>query len=737
MTRLRALAVATGGVLVASLLAVLGTAAPAAAATGCTGAMTGNQVRFTWTGGAGNGQWNDPGNWSTSTPVGHTAPTYYGNDPTTDDSLRGFVCIQPASPVTIALDSSSHVHVQALEVSNATLVATGARVMVYGPAASHTSAIHADATVRLRASTLGGPGRLDVEGRVVWGESGFGVGTLDNDHCADFPAAEAVDACPVTRTGVLRVASGGLLEVAGRGVNLSDGYAVDVRPGGRVRISGAGYVAADRDTAIAVAPGGVLELAGDASVFEGKANGQPDTDLAELTNDGTVLKSAGGGASALNVDYTGGGRVDVRTGGLSIAGTAPITADLLAGARLGTASCGGSGPAGDGARPCLPATSGEDRQVAVLSPQQATSGVVLQEGASLTQTGDLQPAVSITAPAVPSTLYLELQDPRPATELVVFRSRGGLQQRIPLCGAGGALPAGVSACIVGRRGGAGVSQLQVVTTDPNGMWSLRPSAVDFVRLVDPLVGAREGCAVSQPAYPFVAREQIRLLQAGSYALYFSTTENAPAGAPVVTGVAGPGVTQVPIRVTRNGWVAVVATGANGQPESTGSFRVVATPAVTFRKRSRAAIAGRPFVIEGRVKPRGRRTVDLYAVRVRGASGILVRTKSHVRTDRKGRFRIVHRPKRAGRWVYAVQVRGKGELSTAMSRQAVRVTVRAPAPAPAPTVVRDVRAAETTSTAPSAPVPGAAPPVDPLDLIGPFYPGRVQRAAVACRFQVAR
>lgn len=737
MTRLRTLALTTAGVLVGSLLAVLGIAAPATAATGCIGAMTGSQVRFTWTGGSGS--WNDDSHWVLSgAQTGNRAPTYYGDQPATDDSLRGFVCIQPASPVTITLDSSSHVHVQALEVSNATLVATNARVMVYGAAASHTSTIHADATVRLHQSTLGGPGRLDVEGRVAWGESGFGVGTLDNDHCADFPAGEAVDACPAATTGALRVASGGLLDVVGRGVNLSDGYSVDVRSGGRLRISGAGYVAADRDTAITVEPGGVLELAGDASVFEGKANSQPVTDLAELINDGTVLKSAGGGASALNVDYAGSGKVDVRSGGLSIAGTAPITADLLAGARLGTASCGEPGPATDAARPCLPATSAEDRQIAVLSPQQAATGVVLQEGATLTQSGDLQPAVSITAPVVPSTLYLELQDPRPAAELVVFRSRAGLQQRIPLCGAGGALPAGVSACIVGRRsGGAGVSQLQVVTTDPNGMWSLRPSAVDFVRLVDPLVGAREGCAVSQPAYPFVAREQIRLLQAGGYALYFSTTENAPAGAPLVTGSAGPGLTQVPIRVTRNGWVAVVATGVNGQPESTGSFRVVATPAVTFRKRSRAAVAGRPFVIEGRVKPKGRRIVDLYAVRVTGSSGVLARTKVHARTDKKGRFRVVHRPKRAGRWVYAVQVRGKGELTTAMSRQAVRVSVRAPAPAPAPTVVRDVRATETTTTAPSAPSPQAAPPVDPLDLIGPFYPGRVQRAAPACRFQVAR
>ncbi|GAA1540679.1 hypothetical protein [Nocardioides humi] len=735
MTRLQALALLTCGVLAGTLLAVLGTAAPAVAATGCTGALGPGQVRFTWVG--GDGAWTDPAHWQVAgAAIDHDVPTYYGNRPETDDSTRGFVCIQPASPVTITLDGNAHVHVLALDVANATLVATGARVMVYGAAASHGSTIHPSATLRLRGSTLGGPGRIDVRGRVVWGETGFGVGTLDNDHCADFPAGEAVAACPAATTGTLRVDAGGLVEVLGRGVNLSDGYTVRVASGGRLRIAGPGYVAADRDTTIAVETGGVVELAGDASVFEGKPNGRPATDLAAFDNRGTVLKSAGAGASALNVAYdahAGQGRVEVRAGGLSIAGATPVTADLSAGARLGTASCGGTGPATDLARPCVPGTSATDPQIAVLAPQQAAAGVVLQEGTTITQTGDLQPAVSIVSPPVVATLHLEVRDARPAAELVVFRSRPGLQERIPLCGAGGALPPGVTACIVGRRGGGGVSQLQVVTTDPAGLWSLRPSAVDFVRLVDPLVGAREGCAVSQPAYPFVAHEQIRLARSGVYSVHLSPVENAPtAGPPVFTGLGGPGVTTVPIPVTSSGWVAVVATGANGLPESTGSFRVVATPAVAFRKRSRAAVAGRPFVIEGRVRPKGRRTVELYAVRLTGRSGVLARTAVKARTDKKGRFRVVHRPKKAGRWVYAVRVRGKGGLSAAMSRQAVRVTVRRPAPRPAPpTVVRNVRAAETTTTGQT------ASPVDPLDLIGPFYPGRRTASAPACRFQVAR
>ncbi|SFN01130.1 hypothetical protein [Pimelobacter simplex] len=722
--------------LVVPVLAVLGAAAPARAATvtGCTGALGTNDVRFTWIGGSGS--WTDPSHWQrTGANVGHDVPTYYGAVPGTDDSARGFVCVQPSSHATITLDSSAHVHVQALEVANATLDATGARIMVYGPAASRTSTIHDTATLILRESTLGGPGEIDLDGTVVWGESGTGAATLDNDYCADFPVGQQVAACAgIATTGVLRVRDGGSLEVHGRGVNLSDGYRLEAASGGRIRVDGGtGYVAADRDTAISVEAGGTLELKGDGSVFEGMANARPDGELAHLTNAGTVTKSAGSGRSSLNVRYDGTGRIEVLSGGLSVAGGAAVgaTGTVVGGARLGTGSCGTAGAAGDASRPCDPATSADDPLYAVYRPDRTAAGVAVVEGTTTdAASGDLQPAVDVTAPVSPGSLSFAFHDDAlPAVpQLALFRRRPGLaSERIPLCRRGGAIPAKVTACVTGRFVVSDEVRFRVNAADPGGRWTLRPSGVDFVRLVDPLVGSRSGCLVMHPSYPNVSTQPVRMARAGRLRVWFSTVENTQAtGTLVHDRTAQAGINQVPIRFSRNGWVAAQARGADGTDESSGAFRVVATPTVTFAQRSKAALAGRRLLLAGRVVPGGKRVVDLYAVRVAGRSGLLRRANVRVRTDRKGRFTVAYKPPRAGRYVLAVQVQGKDGLTTAMSRRAVRVRVKAPPPRPpAPAVVRDVRPAEQTTTAPTGPT------VDPLDVLGAFYPGR----AATCAFQV--
>lgn len=717
------------------VLSVIGAAPPAAAATPCGGAVPAELTRYTWAGPDG-GAWKTDAFWNTERvgqPVTHRAPNYDGS-PGTDDSLTGYVCV--LTDTTVTLDHETHVHVLALQVAQATLmVGPNARVMVYGGPDGERSTVAADAAIELRGSTLGGPGAIDVDGRVTWGEAGTGAATLDNDFCADFPVDEQVAACAgLATTGVVRVRSGGRLEVHGRGVNLADGYRLEVASGGRLRVDGAtGYVAADRDTAISVEAGGTLELKGDGSVFEGKANARPDGELAHLTNAGTVTKSAGSGRSSLNVRYDGPGRIEVLSGGLSVAGGAAVgaTGTVVGGARLGTGGCGTSGAAGEAARPCDPVTSADDPMYAVLRPDRTVSGVAVVEGTTTdTGSGELQPAVDVTAPAVPASLSFAFDDaalPAPP-QLVLFRRRAGLAaERIPLCRRGGSLPAKVSACVTGRFLVGGEVRIRVNASDPGGRWSLRPSGVDFVRLVDPLVGSRAGCVVMHPTYPNVSTQPVRLAQSGRLRVWFSTVENTAATGTLIhdrTGQAG--INQVPIRFSRNGWVAAQARGADGTDESSGAFRVVATPTATFTRRSKAALAGRRLLLSGRVVPGGKRVVDLYAVRVAGRTGLLRRTPVRVRTDRKGRFTLGWTPPRAGRYVLAVQVQAKAGLTTAMSRQAVRVRVkpRPPRP-PSPTVVRDVRPPEKTTTAPTGPV------VDPLELLGAFYPGR----RAACAFQV--
>ncbi len=719
-SRHRALVWSTTGLLAVPLLAVLGLAPPAAAAVApCTGAVPAGLTRYTWDGSAGTGRWDDAANWTVDgvgDPDGK--PNYYGTA-ASDDSTTGYVCVQPASPTTITLSDEVHVHVLALDVAGATLaVDTGSRVMVYGGPADYVSAVRAGATVRLRGSTLGGPGLLEVDGAVVWGQTGFGAATLDHDHCGDFPPGEDVAACPAApATGLLRVRGGGALTVEGRGVNLDDGYRVEVASGGVLRVTGQGYVAADRDTAIDVAPGGLLDLAGDASVFEGDANGRPDGDLADLVNDGTVRKSQGAGRSALNAGYTGAGALDVRSGGLSVAGG--TTAAVVGGARLGTGTCGGSGAAADTARPCTPVTSAVDPQLAVFTPSRPADVSLAEVPAA---PGDLQGALDLEAGDASGTLDIEVRDPRPAEQLTVFRRRGGLTERIPLCSAGGALPGRVTACIVGRRLVGGATRVRIATVAADGRWSVRPSGVDFVRLLDPLVGTRAGCTVTHPAYPYVSAQPVRVRTPGTLDIRFSDTARADGtGTLVHRRSVAAGVTTVPVTVRRTGWVAAVADG-----ESTGSFRVVATPTVRFTARSRSATAGRRLLIEGKVRPGGRRTVELWAVRLRRGTGYLAPRPVRVTTKPGGRFAIGFRPGRAGRWVVAVRVVGRDGLSTALSRQAVRVRVKAPVVrAPAPTVTAPVTASAQVPTT----TEGAA--TDPLDVLGAFYPGR----AAGCRFRV--
>ncbi|WP_418062269.1 hypothetical protein [Pimelobacter simplex] len=728
-------------VLVVPVLAVLGAAAPARAATvPCTGPVPAGLTRYTWHGPDG-GAWKTDGSWDTERtgqPLAHRAPNYDGT-PATDDSLTGYVCV--LTDTRVLLDDETHVHVLALQVAQATLaVGPNARVMVYGGPAGSTSTVAADAAVELRGSTLGGPGEIDVDGQVLWGATGTGATTLDNDFCdtapgEGFPPGEQVAACAgVSKTGVLRVRSGGTLAVGGRGVNLSDGYRLVAASGGRIRVDGGtGYVAADRDTAIAVEAGGTFELKGDGSVFEGVANNRPDGELAHFTNAGTVTKSAGTGRSSLNVRYDGSGGIDVLSGGLSIAGGATVgaTGTVVGGARLGTGSCGTAGAAGDASRPCDPATSADDPLYAVYRPDRTAAGVAVVEGTTTdAASGDLQPAVDVTAPVASGSLSFAFHDTAlpAAPQLALFRRRPGLaSERIPLCRRGGAIPAKVTACVTGRFVVSDEVRFRVNAADPGGRWTLRPSGVDFVRLVDPLVGSRSGCLVMHPSYPNVSTQPVRMARAGRLRVWFSTVENTQAtGTLVHDRTAQAGINQVPIRFSRNGWVAAQARGADGTDESSGAFRVVATPTVTFARRSKAALAGRRLLLTGRVVPGGKRVVDLYAVRVAGRSGLLRRANVRVRTDRKGRFTVAYKPPRAGRYVLAVQVQGKDGLTTAMSRRAVRVRVKAPPPRPpAPAVVRDVRPAEQTTTAPTGPT------VDPLDVLGAFYPGR----AATCAFQV--
>lgn len=754
MNRLRTSVLLLPAVLVVPLLAALGASpADAVAMSPCdlTQAPAGKTL-YTWDGSAGDGQWKTPGNWTVEgpdpdgLPDADKAPNYFG-DPASDDSQTGLVCVAPAVSTSIALDREVNVHVVALEVRppvgvTATLNASNnARIWVYGPSDDYASRIHVRATVNLRASTLGGPGVVHVDGTVEWGEIGTGASALDNDLCAELVlAGEAVAACaavnPLAPTGILRVEPGGLLVVDRRGVNFDDGYRIQVASLGKLRVVGAGYIAADRDTGITIEPGGTFELAGDGSVFEGHPNGAAA--LAAFTNNGTVRKVSGTGRSSLDVTYSGSGQVDVDAGGLSIANAGPVLADLKAGTRLGTGDCGQAGAADQETRTCTPATTAEDPQFAVLAPLADADQVSITEGTTTEPgSGDLQPAVEVEADDVDndvvSTVDFEFNQSIPnlpvAARISIFQRRTGLAPvRIPLCRPGAVIPAQVVACVVGRKAlSTGRIQVRVKARKPGGVWSLRPSGVDFKRLVSPLIGSRYGCQVMHPRYPYTSTQEILLRQAGVLRVRFATTENTSGGGTdlIAPFNAAAGTHKVPLRISKTGWVAAV-TGPSGQLESSGAFRVIATPTLSFSRRSKVIVAGQTLRLRGVVKPGGVRSLRLYAVRVnKYGKGYLEPKRATARTAKNGTFLIKYKPSTSGRYVFAVKVTGAGGLSTAVSRAAIRVKVAAPRPRPVPTTEQDVTSTDRTTTA------GTGTQIDPLDLLGAFYTGR----ATPCRFAV--
>ena len=337
--------------------------------------------------------------------------------------------------------------------------------------------------------------------------------------------------------------------------------------------------------------------------------------------------------------------------------------------------------------------------------------------------------VDDTVQNVRSSLWFQFDETIPARpprqRLTIFHRRPGLAaERVPLCNPRGAIPRNVTSCVVGRRGDADhPSQVKVRTLKPGGFWSMRPSGIDFTRLVSPLVGTLPACQVTHPVAPgrFVSPQGMRLAEAGPFRVWYSPYQNArPRGRPLVEGWGSAGVNTVRIPIRRTGWVAAV--DENG--ESTGSFRVVATPTVRFTDRSRHTYAGRTMIVKGRVFPGGRRSVRLFAARTVRRVGYLHATRHTVRTKPDGRFTIRFTLPRRGRYVLAVRVAQAGALSAAISNRAVKVLVRRPPPEPEPATVTDT----VTSTTPTTTYGRVT---DPLDTFGAFYPGR----AATCRFRV--
>ncbi len=334
------------GLLLAALVPT-GGATPAATAAGAFCGYQGDAGLhvFRWDGGGDGVRWGDRFNW-----VGDVQPDL-------DYADTGYVCLDAGGPVE--LGDGIEGRVQAIDLASGTTlrIVDGGKLFVYGDQSSRPSTVRPGATVLLERSTLGGPGRVDVAGRVVWRSLATGAATVTSDPCD--VRTEAPEApCSPTGVGRLVIGDSGRLVLDGRGVNLFSRYRIVVR--GQMILTGESYVAADHDTAVELrartggAGVGVLDLRNDGGVYEGIARDEPT--LADVVNGGLILKRSGTGTSAITGDYSvvGRGGVEVRSGTLALPTGSVEAAQVDGGASYGTGQCPNLG------QQCTPTTDGDD-----------------------------------------------------------------------------------------------------------------------------------------------------------------------------------------------------------------------------------------------------------------------------------------------------------------------------------------------------------------------------------------
>jgi hypothetical protein len=443
--RSRTLAV-LAGLLLGGLVPTGATTAPAGAA----GAFCGYQGEpgvdvFRWDGGGDGVSWEDGLNWEGDA------------EPDNTFAASGYVCLDADGPVR--LGAGVEARLQAIDVAAGTTlrIVDGGKLFVYGDQTDRVSTFRRGSVVLLERSTLGGPGQVDVEGRMIWRSLPSGAATITTNPCD-----VGVPGCITAATGRLTISDTGRLQVDGRGVNLFTRYRIIVR--GRMTLAGESYVAADRGTALELRartalPGvGVLDLRNDGGVYEGITRDDPT--LADVINGGLILKSGGAGTSAITGDYrvVGNGRVQVDRGTLALPTGSVEAAQVDGGASYGTGQCPNLG------MQCTPTTDPDDPSLyRALVPTADGDGalVSVEEGVG-SPGGRLDRPVRIVARGLSrgSVLRLTLRyddsvvGSRTKWTIRIYRIPAGssTELAVPSCRSNGAFPsAGSVACVWRQR----------------------------------------------------------------------------------------------------------------------------------------------------------------------------------------------------------------------------------------------------------------------------------------------
>jgi hypothetical protein len=418
--------------------------------------------------------WEDPGNWSTGMP-----PTGPGADHD--------VCVPDGGVPRIAAGEEEHLTTLDVQSGATVTVDVGGKLFLYGnQGAGEDSVVRSGGRLEVVGGTFGGISRLHVLGTMTVENAGPGAAaTVLTRDCAyddtPGPAYPGEEPCtsptptPVSGpTGIVEVADGGAVVVAGGGVNIGDQFAFLVR--GLLRVRAGAYIAADHGTRLelrpheSAAPGtGTLRFEGDGGYLEGLITEDTGiSTLSTLVNQGLITKTGGDGRTVVSADYAqpDPGRVSVASGTLLLPDGSSTPAYVGGGVTYGTGRC-----AEARSPDCVPTTDAgfvQSAQLRVPPRDRSGADVVVRRLPRPSTAEDLgRPfevhatalAASARRPAIITMRFdASILDGRRWPSVRVYHKSGTSPYRlVGACTDMGRPPGGATAC-VDRRGLAGSSR---------------------------------------------------------------------------------------------------------------------------------------------------------------------------------------------------------------------------------------------------------------------------------------
>lgn len=354
---------------------------------------------FVWDGSAndtaghvGDGKdWADAYNWDVDCTPGLRF------QPHDDD-----VTIPSTAKVTISDGESAQV--AALHNNGNLIITPGGTLQVFGASQSKTMTLQ---------GTLAGPGSLTVTSALKWIATPQGGSTIESRWCF------VEDPCntPAPTKGVTVINLGATLSISGRGVNLEDQAIIENH--GTTKLSGAGYIAADygtqfRNLRLAGQAAPKFVIANQGGYYQGFLTA--GFSVSTFANTGKVTKTAGGGVSIIDANFTTTdsgspytGTVEVHSGTLSLftpTGTTSRTAKVQQGTRFANGGPDNCDPVNDppSCRVVQPTADDPDvTSVEITTTGTATSAVTIQDVPSDGQPGDRGVPVQIDTPNAVAT----------------------------------------------------------------------------------------------------------------------------------------------------------------------------------------------------------------------------------------------------------------------------------------------------------------------------------------------